>query len=99
MLRIFQEENTAGYTLFLAGQLDLSMTDHFQSVVEPLIDQAEMELYLNMRELQYLDKTGLGIIINILKKRRKLGASVHVVDLSPKVQRIFDKTGVAKLLM
>lgn len=95
---IQKEETSAGYTLYLNGQLDLSMAPKFRSEVEPLAAEADKTLVLNLKDLQYIDSTGLGLIISILKTRQEAGASLLIKEVPPKVQRLFDMTGISKFL-
>ncbi|WP_139491854.1 STAS domain-containing protein [Brevibacillus dissolubilis] len=98
LFHIHHEETDTGTTLYLIGQLDLSMAVHFRSVVEPLAMNADKTLTLNLRDLRYIDSTGLGILVAILKVREEVGQTLIVEDVTPKVQRLLDLTGISKFL-
>ncbi|MFB0843319.1 STAS domain-containing protein [Paenibacillus oleatilyticus] len=84
--------------LFLSGELDLSTAEQFRSVVEPLAGQRTVPLKLNLRELTYIDSTGIGIFVSVLKKRQPEEASFAVQEVPAKIRRLFDMTGLSRYL-
>ncbi len=94
-----QQETESGTIVFLQGQLDLSMAPYFRTVLEPLAIQKDKTLTLNLRDLRYIDSTGIGIIISFLKMRNEMGTTLNVEEVSPKTQRLFDMIGITKFLM
>lgn len=93
-----EQENETGVVLYLIGQLDLSMAPYFRSIVDPLVNRADQSLTLNLRDLRYIDSTGLGIFISILKTREEAGAPFYIEEVSPKIKRLLDLTGISKFL-
>ncbi|MFI2858006.1 STAS domain-containing protein [Paenibacillus sp. JSM ZJ436] len=83
-------------TVFLSGELDLSVAPDFRLVMEPLVSNAEMDLVVNMKEMTYIDSTGIGILLSILKARHGMEASFGVEEVPPQIQKLFDMTGIAK---
>jgi anti-sigma B factor antagonist len=96
---INQEDNANGCTLYLRGELDLSKAEQFRSLVYPLADNVDKTLTINLRDLRYIDSTGIGILVYILKKRDKLNAPFFLEEIPPKIKRIFDITGISKFLV
>jgi|GEM_PF-340599 len=99
IFEVTQQETESGTIVFLQGQLDLSMAPYFRTVVEPLVIQKDKTLTLNLRDLRYIDSTGIGIIISFLKMRNEMGTTLNVEEVSPKTQRLFDMIGITKFLM
>ncbi|WNQ10531.1 STAS domain-containing protein [Paenibacillus aurantius] len=86
-------------TVYLHGELDLSMAPEMRADLEPYVNQTGRGLILNLKDLKYIDSTGIGIIILILKQRDALGASFHVAEIPSKIQRLFDITGITQYLL
>ncbi|AKF93673.1 STAS domain-containing protein [Brevibacillus laterosporus] len=99
IFEVTQQETESGTIVFLQGQLDLSMAPYFRTVLEPLVIQKDKTLTLNLRDLRYIDSTGIGIIISFLKMRNEMGTTLNVEEVSPKTQRLFDMIGITKFLM
>lgn len=84
--------------LFVEGELDLGTAAEFRTAVEPLAADATKPLKLNLRELSYVDSTGIGIFVSTLKQRQATGAALSVQEVPPKIRRLFDMTGLSKFL-
>ncbi|RKD22630.1 hypothetical protein BEP19_10235 [Ammoniphilus oxalaticus] len=95
---IHQEETAMEHRVYLKGELDISKAEQFRSLVDRLADDASKTLTINLKDLHYIDSTGIGIFVHILKKRDQLNAALSVEDTSPKIKRIFDITGISKFL-
>jgi anti-sigma B factor antagonist len=83
-------------TVFLSGELDLSVAPDFRLVMEPLVGNSEVDLIVNMKDMTYIDSTGIGILLSILKARHGMEARFAVEEVPPQIQKLFDMTGIAK---
>lgn len=82
--------------VFLSGELDLSVAPDFRLVMEPLVSNTEIDLIVNLKEMTYIDSTGIGILLSILKARHGQEARFSVEEVPPQIQKLFDMTGIAK---
>ena len=55
------EDNNVS-TVFLNGEIDMDIADNVREVVFPLID-AGKEVHLNLKDVQYMDSSGISVII------------------------------------
>lgn len=83
-------------TVSLSGELDLSVAPDFRLVMEPLVGDAGLDLVINLKELKYIDSTGIGILLSVLKARHGMEAKFSVEEVPPQIQKLFDMTGIAK---
>lgn len=83
-------------TVFLSGELDLSEAPEFRQVMEPLVENSNIDLVLNLKDLKYIDSTGIGILLSILKVRHGMNAPFYVREVPAQIQKLFDMTGIAK---
>jgi len=81
-------------TVFLSGELDLSVAPDFRLVMEPLVGNSEVDLIVNMKDMTYIDSTGIGILLSILKARHGMEARFAVEEVPPQIQKLFDMTGL-----
>lgn len=84
--------------IYLSGDLDLGMARHFRRAVEPWVERADMALVLNLAELNYIDSTGIGFMISMLKARDEIQAVLTVEAIPAKIKRLFDMTGITPFL-
>jgi anti-sigma B factor antagonist len=78
--------------------LDLSAAARFRTALEPIVNEADKTLILNLKNLKYIDSTGLGIIISVLKVRDALKAKFYVREIPVSIKRLLDLTGVSGFL-
>jgi anti-sigma B factor antagonist len=95
---IDQQENDEEYVIYLSGELDLSVAPQLRSALESVVNQVEKSLILNLKGLKYIDSTGIGIIISVLKIRDELKAGFTVREIPPAIKRLFDLTGISEYL-
>ncbi|ANE48108.1 anti-sigma F factor antagonist [Paenibacillus swuensis] len=96
--KVTTENKETECVVYISGELDLSMAGEMRSAVEPLIEQTERTLILNLKELSYIDSTGIGIILSILKARTANEGPFLVEEIPVKIKRLFDMTGVSKFI-
>jgi anti-anti-sigma factor len=78
----------------LAGELDLASAPLLESALEsPEIDSARM-LVLDLEELQFLDSTGLRVLLSAHEASRERGQEFAITRGTPQVQRLLSITRV-----
>ena len=97
--RIVQEETNEQYILHFIGELDLSVVQQLRGTLDSVIRRTDKALVLNLKQLTYIDSTGIGIIVSVLKLRVSLRAPLFVVETPPHIIRLFDLTGISKYLI
>ncbi|WP_256761205.1 STAS domain-containing protein [Cohnella sp. WQ 127256] len=92
-------ENREGQTVvFLSGEFDLEVATQMRTTMEPLIELTDRRLTLNLHDLKYIDSTGIGILISIVKARHARSASFDVEHVPTHILKLFDMTGVTPFL-
>ncbi|MBB6731972.1 STAS domain-containing protein [Cohnella zeiphila] len=95
----FRTENRDGATVVhIAGELDLEVASQMRTAMEPLMQQSDRRLVLNLRDLKYIDSTGIGILIGVLKARHARSAPFAVEEVPDSVRKLFDMTGISPFL-
>lgn len=85
-------------TVYLHGELDLSKVSDLRCALDTFIADTSRKLVLNLNGLQYIDSTGIGVIVSVLKARDVLKAPFEVQEIPPKIKRLFDLTGITPFL-
>lgn len=93
-----QERRNGECIVHLSGELDLSKAAELRSVVDPLLRRTEDTIRLNLKHLQYIDSTGIGLIVTMLKTRDEQQAPFYVEEIPHKIKRLFDITGLTGYL-
>ena len=82
----------------LGGELDLSSALTFDEEIRRAEERRPHTIVLDLRELKFLDSTGLRLIVAAHKRARKRGHRFAVVQGCEAVQRIFRLAGVTDRL-
>jgi anti-anti-sigma factor len=79
----------------LAGELDMASVELLQQALDEETLAAEPMLVLDLEQLQFIDSTGLRIILRALERCRARGQDFAITPGSAQVQRLLSITGVA----
>jgi anti-sigma B factor antagonist len=81
--------------LALVGELDMASADRLQQAVDDDALRTETSVVLDLEGLQFIDSTGLRVILRALEHCRGRGQEFAITRGSPQVQRLLSITGVA----
>jgi anti-sigma B factor antagonist len=85
-------------TLVLSGELDMLVAPELEAAVRRLCDDGAGELVLDLRELTFMDSTGLRGTLAAYEFCRQSGYSFAVIPGPRQVQTVFELTGLADRL-
>lgn len=97
--QVVQEETQEQFVLYVSGELDLSVVPQMRAALVPVMNRTDKALILNLKQLKYIDSTGIGIIVSLLKLRDELKAPFFVREIPSAIQRLFDLTGISRYLI
>ena len=83
--KISEENNIS--TVFLSGEIDMDIADNVREVVFPLID-AGKEVHLNLKDVQYMDSSGISVIVESNQRARQKNTKVELKELSQPVEKV-----------
>lgn len=96
--QISRQDNEKVYIFRLSGELDLSVADQLRIELEPVVNKPDKMLVFDLEHLKYIDSTGIGIIVSVLKIREELKAKFFVRNIPAGIRRLLDLTGVSNYL-
>ena len=98
-LQLSFKENKSTLIVKVAGELDLKTAEEFKcSVDQRLKISPPVNLLFNFNRLEFIDSSGLGVILGRYRKLKKEGGELAVCGLSRTIYRIFELSGVFKIL-
>jgi len=74
-------------TVFLSGEIDMDITDKAKEVIMPLVE-AKKEVHLNLKDVQYMDSSGISVLIESHQKATELGTKVILKEISKSVLKV-----------
>ena len=91
------DSNNKIWDINLEGELDVSTADKLKEYLNELLNQEIADMKLNLENLDYIDSTGLGVMIGILKKLKIENKEIYIVNPKNNVRKIFNITGLDKI--
>jgi len=83
--------------LDLEGEVDVYTAPVLRQAIMDQVEGGVKHLLINLARVEYLDSTGLGILIGGVKRLKEQGGSLRLVGPSARIQRIFEITGLNKI--
>lgn len=94
-LQIDERHEAGRAILSLAGELDMASAELLQDAIEGESVRDEGMVVLDLQQVQFIDSTGLRIILKALERCRGRGQQFAITPGSQQVQRLLSITGVA----
>ena len=86
-------------TVSLSGELDQRMAARVREEIDALIDdQRVRRLVFDVSDLEFMDSSGIGLIIGRYKRLSRRGGSVAVADPDKRIDRLFQMSGVYQVV-
>ncbi len=84
--------------LALSGELDLASSPALEDELERAFESDAELLMIDLRQLEFMDSTGLSILVRAHQQATKSSRRLCLVKGPPQVQRLLTLTGVAERL-
>ena len=94
--KITEDENIA--TVHLDGEIDMDVTEKAKDVIMPLIESGK-EVHLNLKEVQYMDSSGISVLIESHQKAAELGSRVVLKEISKSVLKVIMMAKLEQILI
>ncbi len=94
-LNIDVRRDTDRVVVVLDGELDMATAPRLQGAIDDPGVAAMPSVVLDLRELQFIDSTGLRVILAALQASRDRGQEFAITRGSAQVERLLSITGVA----
>jgi anti-sigma B factor antagonist len=91
------DERANVWVATISGEVDIYDAPEMKERLHKCIDQTPADLVLDCAGLSYIDSTGMGVLISILKHLKDVGKDMRIVRLSPYIYKIFTITGLQKI--
>lgn len=80
----------------VSGELDVASAPALRQELYRVIDQQPSKVVVDLAEMEFIDSTGLGVLVGALKRVKEQGGTLELRALSPSARRVFDITGLSK---
>ncbi|WP_202080809.1 STAS domain-containing protein [Caldalkalibacillus salinus] len=84
--------------LFLTGEVDVYTAPKLRENLYPLLEETGQQVLLDLKDVNYMDSTGLGIIIGALKLAKSTSSQLTFQNVNERIRRLLDITGLAEIV-
>ena len=88
-------EETA--VLSLIGEVDVANAGQVKEAALKLVSDGAKRLVVNLNGTEYMDSSGLGILVGLLKRLKESGGQMALAAARPRVKRLFEITGLTQV--
>jgi anti-sigma B factor antagonist len=81
----------------LSGEADVYTSPRIKQEIVDLLNNGTTKLVVDLTSVEYLDSTGLGVLIGGLKRARERDGDLKLICDNLRILRIFEITGLTKI--
>jgi anti-sigma B factor antagonist len=98
-LTISTREAEGRTVVSVAGEIDVYTAPRLREEITELVAAGTYDIVIDMSEVEFLDSTGLGVLVGGLKKVRAHDGTLQLVCSQDRLLKIFRITGLAKVFV
>jgi len=81
----------------LAGDIDLASAPELRSRLADATQDTPARVVLELSELDFIDSTGLGVLVGTLRRVRATGGDIRIAGARAGIERVFSVTGLDRV--
>lgn len=94
----FSTETRDGWTvLTVRGDVDVYTAPRFREQLIDLVSRGERHIVVDLEGVDFLDSTGLGVLVGGLKRVRSHEGEMVLVCTKSRILKVFEITGLTKV--
>ncbi len=93
--KVTEDGNIA--TVHLDGEIDMDVTEKAKEVILPLVE-AGKEVHLNLKDVSYMDSSGISVLIESHQKALESNTKVIVKEVSKSVLKVIMMAKLEQIL-
>ncbi|MBF9197846.1 STAS domain-containing protein [Microvirga terrestris] len=94
------EQTAQGIALIrLSGRLDAAAAPHVLARLMGALTEGQSRLAVDLSEVSFIDSTGLGTLVSVLKAARKAEGDLRLIAPSPQAQRLLRLTTLDRVFV
>ncbi len=78
--------------LDISGEIDLYNAPEIKDIVNKLIEQKRYNVIINLKEVTYIDSSGIGALISSLSNLKKYQGGLKIINVFASVKKVFELT-------
>jgi len=80
------------------GRLNMATAPEFRAYLNAVLDDGKSRVVVNLTDTVFIDSSGLGALIGVLKRARSLGGDLRIAAPSEQVRMVLGLTNLDRVL-
>ncbi|MEC1520671.1 anti-sigma factor antagonist [Neobacillus niacini] len=97
-INIEEHQNDKEMFVSVTGEIDAYTAPKLREELLPLSEGQGKTITVNLKDVSYMDSTGLGVFVGLFKQLSKNEGELRLVELSDRLVRLFELTGLSKIM-
>src|SRR4051794_26609003 len=98
-LSLSTRESAGASVVDVSGEIDVYTSPKLRERLVGLVNEGSTNIVVNLAGVDFIDSTGLGVLVGALKRIRSRGGSLSLVCSEDGLLRVFTITGLEKVFM
>ncbi|MGI6108617.1 MAG: STAS domain-containing protein [Eubacteriaceae bacterium] len=81
----------------IVGEVDVATASPFRDALEQAVDSGAKEIFLDISDMEYIDSTGIGILIDMKKNIMEPDQEFVLIHPKRSIAKLFQLTGVDQI--
>ncbi len=86
--------NSPHVVVAVSGEVDIATAPKLREKLVELASQGAQQVVVDLNAVEFLDSTGLGVLIGGMKRLRGLDGDLTLVCTQPRILKVFEITGL-----
>jgi anti-sigma B factor antagonist len=82
----------------VSGEIDAYTAPKLREELLPLTEGKNKVITVNLKDVSYMDSTGLGVFVGLLKQLNNNEGELKLIELSERMKRLFKITGLSTIM-
>jgi anti-sigma B factor antagonist len=97
-VNIEKHEDDKEIFVSVSGEIDAYTAPKLREELLPLTEGENKVITVNLKDVSYMDSTGLGVFVGMFKQLTKNEGELKLVELSERMKRLFAITGLSHIM-
>lgn len=94
---LYSRQFEDSHIISLIGEVDLGSAPKIYSLMWQMSDKGQKPLILNLEKVNFMDSSGLQILLRLREKLQQQSQNILLVKPQPQIRKLFQLTGFDKL--
>jgi anti-sigma B factor antagonist len=96
-LEVHTTQKDGAKVLYINGYINAHTVQDFEKSIQNVLDQKHFRILINCRELEYINSSGLGVLMGVIEEIQENDGCLYLSDMNETVYNIFDTLGFTHL--